>query len=112
MRWMGPEDGYATVFALAIITGLVTLIAATTATAHWVGIRAKASMVADLAAVAAARQGSCAAAASIADSYGAHLNGCGWDGIDVTVKVALPSPDTLATWSTVDVIEASARAGY
>ena len=112
MRWMKSEDGFVTVLALAILTGLVTLIAATTATAQWAGTRAKASMVADLAAVAAARQGSCAAAASIADSYGAKLNGCAWHGIDVTVDVALPSPVMLSTWSAVDVIEASARAGY
>jgi len=112
MRRMKSEDGFATVFALAILTGLVTFIAATTATAHWVGTHAQASMVADLAAVAAARQGSCAAAASIADSYGAQLNRCVWHEIDVTVEVALPSPTTLSRWSTADVIKASARAGY
>ena len=112
MRPCASDEGFATILALAVLTGLVTLIAATTATAHWVATRAKASMVADLAAIAAARQGSCAAAVSTASSYGARVSGCTWDAVDVTVQVAVPAPASLSGWSDLDVIEATARAGY
>lgn len=106
------ESGFATLFALAVVTGLVTLIAATTATAHWAAVRARASMVADLAAVAAARQGSCAAAGAVTSSYGGEVSSCTWNGVDVTIEVALPAPASLSRWSDIDAVGATARAGF
>lgn len=106
------DDGMATVLALGSVTGLALVVTATAAAGQWAMERARASMVADLAAVSAARHGSCAAAVSAAEAHGAGVSDCSWDGVDVTVTVTLRTSALLAAWRSRSDVRARARAGY
>lgn len=106
------DDGMVTVLALCSVTGLALVVTATAAAGQWAMERARASMVADLAAVSAARHGSCTAAVSAAEAHGAEVSGCSWDGVDVTVTVTLRTSALLATWRASSDVRARARAGY
>jgi len=102
----------ATVLVLALVTGLAVFVTATTATAQWALTRAKTSMVADLAAVAAARQGSCSAAAAAAHAHEAQMLACSWQGGDVTVTIGMPPPSALSRWAGDGAVQSWARAGF
>lgn len=112
MRGVEAEHGFTTILALAIMTGLAVAIGATAAASQWAMARAQASMVADIAAVAAARQGDCGAAATAAQAHAATLDECTWQGVDVTVMVQVAAPGGLAAWLGTTEIQARARAGY
>jgi len=110
------DRGAAAVWSLALIVLLVG-VALVVALVGSVGIaRASAASVADLAAVAGARSGSCTSAREVADRNGMSLSDCMVDDGDVVVRVATSMPVVAqrvidALGRTVE-IEADARAGY
>ncbi len=110
------DRGAAAVWSLALIVLLVG-VALVVALVGSVGIaRASAASVADLAAVAGARSGSCTSAREVADRNGMSLSDCMVDDGDVVVRVATSMPVVAqrvidALGGTVE-IEADARAGY
>ncbi len=109
------DRGMATLFALALLTGLMIVIAATAAMAQWAIARSNVALVADLAAVAAARQGACDAADRTARAHSVELLECSWQGTDVTVRIgthAVGIEGRVARWLGSGVIGAQARAGY
>jgi len=112
MNELTDEQGVATVFALALLTGLTVVIGATAAMAQWAIARSQVALVADLAAVAAARQGACTAAESTARAHDVQLLECSWEGTDVTVSIGTHTVGPAARWLRAEVISAQARAGF
>jgi secretion/DNA translocation related TadE-like protein len=105
------EDGSATVFGVAIIVGLVSLMMVMSSAGAWLLAHSHAASVADIAALAAATQGSCAAAHEAARINGSELKDCAWQGSDVIVVVSTEVQDTPMAVPVMRV-EASARAGF
>lgn len=105
------DEGSATVFGLAIIAGLVALLMMTSSAGAWLLAHSQAASAADIAALAAASKGSCAAAQTAAQVNGAWLHDCMWRGGDVTVVVSTRVSRTPIVLPVMDV-RASARAGY
>jgi len=115
MKRCGCDRGMATLFALALLTGLMIVIAATAAMTQWAIARSNVAMVADLAAVAAARQGACGAAEHTARAHDVELLECSWQGTDVTVRLgtrAVGIEGRVARWLGSGAISGEARAGY
>lgn len=105
------EDGSATVLGVAIIVGLVSLLMVISSAGAWLLAHSHAASVADIAALAAATQGSCTAAHQAARVNGSELENCVWQGSDVIVVVSSQVGDTPIALP-VTRIEASARAGF
>jgi secretion/DNA translocation related TadE-like protein len=105
------EEGSATVFGVAIVIGLVSLLMVMSSAGAWLLAHAHAASVADIAALAAATQGSCAAAHEAARVNGSELKDCAWQGSDVIVVVSTEVSDTPIVIP-VTRVEASARAGF
>jgi secretion/DNA translocation related TadE-like protein len=105
------EEGSATVFGVAIVIGLVSLMMVMSSAGAWLLAHAHAASVADIAALAAATQGSCAAAQQAAHVNGSELKDCAWQGGDVIVVVSTEVSDTPIVMP-VTRVEASARAGF
>lgn len=105
------DRGLATVFGLAIIFGLVSLLMMMSAAVSWLLAHSHAASVADLAALAAATQGSCAAADRAAQVNGSQLLDCQWEGSDVIVTIRSELRHTFAVVP-VNSVHASARAGF
>ena len=112
MNALKGEQGIASVFALALLTGLTVVIGATAAMAQWSIARSQVAIVADLAAVAAARQGACAAAELTARAHDVQLVECSWQGTDVTVSIGSPAVGPAARMLGAETIVAQSRAGF
>ena len=106
------DTGAVTLLALAAISGIATLVSAIVVIAGFALMHARATMVADLAAIAGARHGSCAPAYAVVNAHGGELRSCGFDGVDVVVGVSLPVTGLGRGWLLPPTAEASARAGY
>jgi len=121
--WMSPEMrtkarsklssdvGFATVLGVAIVFGLVSLLMVMASAGGWLLARAHAASVADIAALAAASQGSCAAAQEVVRINGSDLRDCTWLGSDVVVVVSIEVRNTPIVLPVMNV-EASSRAGF
>lgn len=111
------DRGAAAVWSLAL-TVLLVVVALVIAMVGSIGVaRARAANVADLAALAGARTGSCASAGGVAARNGMRLSGCSLDDGDVAVRVATPMPALArrvidALGGATGDITADARAGY
>lgn len=111
------DRGAAAVWSLAL-TLLLVAVALVVAMVGSVGVaRSRAANVADLAALAGARTGSCTAAREVTDRNRMRLSDCTAEDGDVVVLVTTPMP-TLAR-RVIDAlgaaprdIEVDARAGY
>ena len=111
----GDDRGVGTVFGVllgAVLLGCGSVISevVSISVAHQ-----RASVAADLAALAAASHG-CAAAERVARAQGALGVACSSDGVDAVVTIAMPAPamlDRVAAWSgrEAPAIASSARAG-
>jgi secretion/DNA translocation related TadE-like protein len=113
--WLRAGDrGLGTVFVLAIMAILLTVLGGTLALGQTLIARHRAASAADLAALAGvdrALEGSataCAAAAAIAAEHNTELIGCDVDGHVVAVTAAVPLPAGLRA---VGPATARARAG-
>ena len=111
------DRGAAAVWSLAL-TVLVVAVALIVAMVGSVGLaRARAATVADLAAIAGARSGSCTSAEEVTDRNLMRLSDCTAEDGDVAVRVSTPMPTLArrvidALGGAVDDITADARAGY
>ena len=110
------DRGAAAVWSLAL-TVLLVAVALVVAMVGSVGVaRARAATVADLAAVAGARTGSCISAREVADRNLMTLSDCTVDGGDVVVRVTSSMPAlagrVLDALGGRAEIQADARAGY
>lgn len=108
---MRSDHGSATVFGIAIIVGLVGLLMVASSAGAWLLAHSQAASAADIAALAAATKGSCAAAQEAAQVNGSRLEDCSWRGGDVTVVVTTKVSRTPIVLPVLEV-RASARAGY
>jgi len=108
---LSSEVGFATVLGVAIVLGLVSLLIVMAAAGGWLLAHAHAASVADIAALAAATQGSCAAAQEVVHINGSDLRACTWHGSDVLVVVSTEVRNTPIVLPVMSV-EASARAGF
>ncbi len=113
---MTGDRGAAAVWSLAL-TALLVAAALVVAMVGSVGVaRARAATVADLAAVAGARTGSCISAREVADRNGMRLSDCMVDDGDVVVRVETSMPAlagrVLSALGGRVGIKADARAGY
>lgn len=106
------DTGAVTLLALAAISGIATLVSTIVVIASFAVVHARAAMVADLAAIAGARHGSCASAHAVVTVHGGELRSCGLDGVDVVVGVSVPVTGLGRGWLLPPTAEASARAGY
>lgn len=111
MRFI-DDRGSATVLALASIAAVMAVSVSVIVAGHLGLVRGKAAMVADLAAVSAARHGDCGTAESVAASYVARLVRCEFHGTDVIVQVALGGIEPSVAGFILGETHASARAGY
>lgn len=82
-----PDGGIATVLGLAIITSIASLLMVLLHVGAWSMARSHSAMVADIAAVSAARQGSCEAARYAVRIHGLELVDCVWEAGDAIVVV-------------------------
>lgn len=105
------ENGSAVVLGIAIILGLVSLLMVMSSIGGWLLAQTHAASVADVAALAAATEGSCAAALEAAHVNGSQLLECRWEGSDVIVVVSSPVRNAPVVTPMADV-HASARAGF
>lgn len=111
------DRGAAAVWSLALTVALVS-VALVIAMIGGVAVsRARAATVADLAAVAGARDASCDHARAVVESNGMRLAQCSMDQGDVVVRVMVAPPATAqrvasALGADLGDIEAQARAGY
>ena len=101
------DQGAVSVLSIAFIAGALSLLTLGGAVGTWALDRAQAGMVADLAALAASRSGSCGSAHHVAELHSALLVECSTIGPDVVVEVRFPRPNR---WLP-DVTHRS-RAGY
>lgn len=109
MTWHAEERGSATVLGVAIVLVLVSMLMLLSSAGAWLLAHARASSVADVAALAAARQGSCEAARVATALNRARLQECSWQGTDVMVVVAMQVTAPALPHAEV---QAAARAGY
>jgi secretion/DNA translocation related TadE-like protein len=111
------DRGAAAVWSLALVVTLVG-VAAVIAMLGGVAVsRARAAAVADLAAVAGARQGSCDHARAVVKTNDMRMEACSVVDGDVLVRVAAPTPPAarrIAALLGGDVsdVRADARAGF
>ena len=103
----GSDRGAVSVLSIALIAIALSLLTLGGAVGAWTLDRAQAGMVADLAALAASRSGSCGLADHVAELHSALLVECSTIGPDVVVEVRIPRPNR---WLP-DVTHRS-RAGY
>lgn len=108
---LDQDTGSATILGVLLISALASVVMIFSAAGSWVLTRAHASMVADLAALRAATDGSCAAAQSVAHLHHALVSECQWQGTDVIVTVVVESPSGLVR-PLAGTIQARARAGF
>ena len=101
------DQGAVSVLSIALIAVALSLLTLSGAVGAWTLDRAHAGMVADLAALAAARSGSCGSAHQVVELHSALLVECSTIGPDVVVEVRFPRPNR---WLP-DVTHRS-RAGY
>ncbi len=109
MRDPAGEGGSATVLGVAIVLVLVSMLMLLSSAGAWLLAHARASSVADVAALAAARQGSCEAARVATELNQAELQECSLQGTDVVVVVAMQVSTPAIPLAEV---QAAARAGY
>lgn len=106
------DRGSATVLALASIAAVMAVSVSVIVAGHLGLARGEAAMVADLAAVSAARHGNCGAAQRLAESHIARLVRCEFHGTDAIVQVALGGIRPSVAGFTLGETRAIARAGY
>lgn len=106
------ETGLATMLSVAIVTGFSVLVSAVVATAQLASSRAHAQMVADLAALSAARSADCAPAWTAAQLHEATVTACNRSGTDVVVFVAVQVSGPLRAFYPSGAVTAHARAGF
>ena len=104
-----PSDdhGSISVAGIALVVAALSLLLLAGSVGGWATARAKAAMVADLAALAAARSGGCASANDVAVGHGAMLDECVQIDGDVIVTVTVPHGGALSP-----VVSQRARSGY
>ena len=105
------DGGAATVMGLAIIAVMASLLMTLLHVGAWSMARLHSAMVADIAAVSAARQGSCEAAAYAVRIHRVELVDCIWESGDAVVVVRTPIP-VRSPLLPVSSAEGRARAGY
>lgn len=105
---MKAETGSASVLLAVILSAVLMAAGMVFAVARVAVVRAQASSAADLAALAAARDGDCSKAARVAADNQVTLDSCTVDGADVVVFVQAES-EILPGRSVL--VSASARAG-
>jgi secretion/DNA translocation related TadE-like protein len=105
------EAGFATVFAVTVVTALAALLVMMLSVGSWLLARTQAASVADIAALAAATRGSCEAAHQVALINDARVRSCTWQGSDVVVVIQTQVSGPAAAIA-VHQVEASARAGF
>lgn len=101
------DQGAVSVFSIALIAVALSLLTLGAAVGAWALDRARAGMVADLAALAAARSGSCGSANHVVELHSALLVECSTIGPDVVVEVRIPQS---SGW--LPDITHRSRAGY
>ena len=105
------DGGAATVLGVAIIAVMASLLMTLLHVGAWSMARSHSAMVADIAAVSAARDGSCDAAAHAVHIHRVELVDCIWEAGDVVVVVRTPVP-VRSPLLPVSSAEARARAGF
>jgi secretion/DNA translocation related TadE-like protein len=101
------EAGAASVAAIALVVGAVAILPVAGAVSAWSLARSEAAMIADLAALAAARSSACSAAQEVARLHRSTLAECAFDGTDVEVAVTVT---TASAW--MPTVTRRARSGY
>ena len=101
------ERGAASVAAIALVVGAVGIVPVAGAVSEWSIARSEAAMIADLAALAAARSSACSAAQEVARLHHSILAACAFDGTDVEVAVTV---STTSAWT--PTVTRRARSGY
>lgn len=101
------ERGAASVAAIVLVVGAVAVLPVAGAVSAWSMTRSEAAMIADLAALAAARSGACSAAQEVARVHHSTLAECAFDGTDVEVAVTVT---TASAW--MPTVTRRARSGY
>lgn len=111
IRETHSEAGFATVFAITVMSGLAALLVMLLSVGSLLLARSQAASVADIAALAAATRGSCESAHQVALINDARVRTCTWQGSDVVVEIETElSVRPLAI--SVNRVTAAARAGY
>lgn len=105
------ETGSATALGVAVVVGLVSLLMIMASVSSWLVARSHAASIADIAALAAAADGSCDAAREVAQMNGSSVSECRWQGSDVIVVVASHVRGA-STLLPAAIVEASASAGF
>lgn len=106
------DSGSVTVLALAVIAAVMTTATAVVVAGSLALELRRAAMIADLAALAAARQGSCLIAAQVAQTYQARVSRCEASLTDVLVEIAAPVSGIISRATPVHGVRAVARAGF
>ena len=101
------ERGAASAAAIALVVGAVGILPVAGAVSEWSIARSEAAMIADLAALAAARSSACSAAQEVARLHHSTLAACAFDGTDVEVAVTV---STTSAWT--PTVTRRARSGY
>jgi secretion/DNA translocation related TadE-like protein len=101
------DEGSVSVIGVTLIAAALSLLTLAGSVGGWATMRTKAGMVADLAALAAARSGVCSSAQEVALLHGALLDGCTTEAGDVIVTVTLPAAGPLSL-----AVSRRARSGY
>ena len=105
------DEGAATIMGLAIIAVMASLLMTLLHVGAWSMARSHSAMVADIAAVSAARDGSCDAAVHAVQIHHVELVDCIWEAGDAVVVVRTPIP-IRSPLLPVSSAEARARAGF
>ena len=84
------DQGAVSVLSITLIAVALSLLTLGGSVGAWALDRAHAGMVADLAALAAARSGSCGSAHRVVELHSARLVACSATGLDVVVEVRIP----------------------
>lgn len=105
------DEGAATIMGLAIIAVMASLLMTLLHVGAWSMARSHSAMVADIAAVSAARDGSCDAAVHAVQIHRVELVDCIWEAGDAVVVVRTPIP-VRSPLLPVSSAQARARAGF
>ena len=101
------QESCASVAAIVLVVGAVAVLPVAGAVSAWSMARSEAAMIADLAALAAARSSACSAAEEVARLHDSTLAECAFDGTDVEVAVTV---STASAWT--PAVTRRARSGY
>lgn len=105
------DGGVATVLALAVISLIAALLMVLVHVGGWSLARSHSAMVADIAAVSAARQGTCEAARYAVHIHRVELVDCHWKDGDAIVVVRSPI-SVRSPFLPVSSAQGRARAGF